>query len=122
MARVKIEDVRFTDDTRVTLKSNQVVRPLDQRFRPRPGGGWWFGAVYAFGPGKSEENHRSASDALGCGLARIGLTSKQIDAEDVTEIHGALYGDSDLAVVGNAFRDILASRVHELESGTRDGQ
>ena len=119
MGRVEPKDVRFTDETRITLRNNQVVRPLDRRFRPRPGGGWWFGAVYAFGPGKSEENHRSASDGLGCGLARIGLTAKQIGLEDVVEIHGALYGDSDLAVVGHVFRDILASRVHELKSGRR---
>lgn len=93
MGRIKVEDVRFTGHTRITLRNNQVVRPLDQWFRPRHGGGWWFGAVYAFGPGKSEENHRSASDGLGRGLARVGLTPKQIGLEDVVEIRGAVGSD-----------------------------
>lgn len=116
MGRVKVEDVRFTDDTRITLGNNQVVRPLDRRFRPRPSGGWWFGAVYAFGPGKSEEKHRSASDGLGYGLARIGLTAKQIGLEDVVEIRGA-----DHVVMGipvEAMTDVLREKARELERRT----
>ena len=116
MGRVEAKDVRFTDDTRITLRNNQVVRPLYRRFRPRPGGGWCFGAVYAFGPGKSEENHRSASDGLALGLARIGLTAKLIGLEDVVEIHGA-----DHVVMGipvEAMTDVLREKAGELERRT----
>ena len=91
MGRVKVEDVRLTYDTRITLRNNQIVHPLDQRFRARPGGGWWFGAIYSFAPGHSTEKS--------VGLIFADRIAKQIGLEDVVEIRGALYGASDLAVV-----------------------
>jgi len=89
VSSVHVRDIRFGSKTRLVLKNNQTVVPLDNGFRFRPSGdegpaGWWCGVVYPFGPGKHEEN------TIGHVRCWGGQVADEISPGEVAEIHGAV--------------------------------
>jgi len=85
---VSFKDVRFTRETRVTLTTQQVVEPLDDRFRFRPSGdegpaGWWLVVQYSHTYGEREIR----MDPVGLTGA---LVTEEISPSNVVSISGAV--------------------------------
>jgi hypothetical protein len=88
MGQIRFQDIRFTSETRITLKTNQVVEPLDDRFWFRESGdegpaGWWCVVRYPFTYG-----HRNVL------MDPVGLTGtlvcEEIHPSEIMEIRGAI--------------------------------